>query len=356
MKEDEIRPQEIRKRIDELTQEDAGWLLARSEGFVSVACPACKSSNGTRVFVKRGFNFESCEVCGTYYVNPRPTSALLGEFYAKSKVYDYVNSTVYPTTERARREKIFVPRVDRTLDICRENNVRTVRLLEIGAGYGFFGEEMLARNVFEEVLVVEPSPGLAATCRSKGLNVINEPFEKVDGSLPAIDVIVCFELIEHLFSPKTFLQWVARALVSGGVLILTCPNIRGFDLSLLKEISEQVDFEHLNYFHPSSISALIEGCGMEVLDVQTPGQLDAELVRKKVIDKSLDLRDQPFLSSILIDEWDTAGDAFQAFLREARMSSHMWVVARKRKKSIGRDQAAYEEPVAGGIDDTDGAV
>ena len=88
---------------------------------------------------------------------------------------------------------------------------------------------------------------------------------------------------------------------------------------------------HLNYFHPGSISLLLEGCGFEVVEVLTPGKLDAELVRKKILqdDPGIFLN-RPFIRHILVDKWKSVGNSFQHFLADNNLSSHLWVVAKKK--------------------------
>ena len=65
------------------------------------------------------------------------------------------------------------------------------------------------------------------------------------------------------------------------------------------------------------------------MEVLTPGKLDAELVRKKILTGELDVSLQPFLNQILVDEWERVGDSLQQFLADNMLSSHMWLVARK---------------------------
>jgi SAM-dependent methyltransferase len=184
------------------------------------------------------------------------------------------------------------------------------------------------------VLAVEPTPYLAEDCRSRGLSVIEKPIEQVNRnelaqSHPQINVIASFEVIEHLFSPRDFLLKCGDLLEPGGVLIITCPNGLGFDIVTLQEKSSAVDVEHLNLFNPQSLSHLMTQCGFEVLEVQTPGQLDAELVRKQLLTGALNPAEHPFLKQILLDSWDTHGTAFQRFLVEQRLSSNMMLTARK---------------------------
>jgi hypothetical protein len=81
--------------------------------------------------------------------------------------------------------------------------------------------------------------------------------------------------------------------------------------------------------HPASLGSLFEKCGFEVIEQQTPGRLDAELVRKKALSNELELGDQPFLRRLLIEDWERVGDLFQGFLVDAGMSSNMWLAGRK---------------------------
>ena len=111
--------------------------------------------------------------------------------------------------------------------------------------------------------------------------------------------------------------------------MLTCPNIQGFDLMTLGASASAVDHEHLNYFNPQSLSRLVGSCGLKVLETLTPGRLDAELVRNKILSGEFDVSNQPALKHILVDEWDKIGKSFQDFLAENNFSSHLWVVAKK---------------------------
>jgi len=121
-------------------------------------------------------------------------------------------------------------------------------------------------------------------------------------------------------------------LSSGGLLFFTTPNIKGFDLSMLKDKSDNVMVpEHLNYFHPKSISLLLENCGFEVLNIETPGKLDTQLVRKKILMENLPLGNNPFLRQVLIDDWKIYGESFQQWLVTNGLSSSMSIVARKKE-------------------------
>lgn len=328
--EQDIRPAQLmaKQRIAALT--DVGRMLSRCSEFVLVDCPACGANDHVTKFEKNGISYVECKGCQTFYVNPRPPSEVLDWFYRGSPNYAYWNEVIFPASEAARLERIFVPRVDRLLELCRKHEVKTNAILEIGAGFGTFCAEVKRRNVFARVVAVEPTPDLAKTCRGRGLEVLEQPVEHIQiDEAGLFDVVASFEVIEHLFAPADFVGHMARLLKPGGIMMLACPNGQGFDIETLGTASNTVDHEHLNYFNPKSLSGLLAQRGLEILESFTPGKLDADLVRNKILAGEFDVSKQPFLKRILVDEWEHLGDPFQDFLIQQGLSSNMWVVARK---------------------------
>jgi 2-polyprenyl-3-methyl-5-hydroxy-6-metoxy-1,4-benzoquinol methylase/ribosomal protein S27E len=330
LSEQDIRPVQLmaKQRIAALT--DVGRMLSRYSEFVHVDCPACGANNAIPKFEKNGISYVECKACQTFYVNPRPPSEVLDWFYRGSPNYAYWNEVIFPASEAARLERIFVPRVDRLLELCRKYSVDTNAILEIGAGFGTFCAEVKKRNVFGRVVAVEPTPDLANTCRGRGLEVLEQPVEQIQlGAAELFDVVASFEVIEHLFAPKDFVGHMARLLKPGGIMMLACPNGHGFDIETLGTASNTVDHEHLNYFNPGSLAGLLAHCGLEILESFTPGKLDADLVRNRILAGEFDVSKQPFLKKVLVDEWEQLGGAFQEFLVQQGLSSNMWLVARK---------------------------
>jgi 2-polyprenyl-3-methyl-5-hydroxy-6-metoxy-1,4-benzoquinol methylase len=328
--ETDIRPDSLMAEQSERLAADIRRLLARRDEFVEVPCPACGAGPDAArpELEKYTLSFLTCARCGTMYMSPRPSPAVLEEYYRESENYAYWNSHIFPASEQVRREKIFRPRAERVAELVERFEADRSLLLEVGAGFGTFAEEIRRLQVFKGVVAVEPTPDLAATCRDKGLDVLELPIERVVLEEPA-SVVTSFETLEHLFSPREFVERCFSLLAPRGLLVLSCPNIRGFDVSLLRERSSVVDNEHLNYFHPESLGRLLGDCGFEVLEATTPGELDAELVRKAALAGEVDLSSQPFLQRVLLDEWETLGGPFQRFLAQNGLSTHMWVVAQK---------------------------
>jgi 2-polyprenyl-3-methyl-5-hydroxy-6-metoxy-1,4-benzoquinol methylase len=335
LSEHEIRPENLMAEQARLFALDIARLMGNRADFIAANCPACQENRPAPAFEKTGMPFVYCLDCATLYASPRPKPEHLNDYYRNSQNYEYWSRHIFPASENARREKIFKPRVTQVLDICERFQLPTNLLLEVGAGFGIFCEEMSKTGQFQTVLAVEPTPYLAEDCRRRGLTVIEKPIEAIHkteltSEQQPVNVIACFEVIEHLFSPRDFLMKCADLLDAGGLLIVTCPNGQGFDIVTLQEKSSAVDVEHLNLFNPESLAYLMETCGFEIIDVQTPGQLDAELVRKQLLSGALNPEEHPFLKQLLIEQWDTHGAAFQHFLVENRLSSNMMLAGRKK--------------------------
>jgi 2-polyprenyl-3-methyl-5-hydroxy-6-metoxy-1,4-benzoquinol methylase len=327
--ENDIRPTDLLEGQLTAMTIDIGRLLVNADKFVHINCPACDNPESKAKYQKYGLHFVECIKCSTVFTNPRPTDKVLEDFYKHSVNYAYWNTFIFPKSELARRKSIFAPRVDRTIEFCGKYGVPTNSLLEIGAAFGTFCEEMKSRKLFDRIVAVEPTPNLAETLRNKNIEVIEDVLENIQfAENEKFDVVVNFEVIEHIFSPKSFIQSSRQLLKNGGLFIITCPNGKGFDFEQLGEKCNSLDHEHLNYFNTESLPLLLERCGFEVLEVLTPGVLDAELVRNKVMSGSVNISGQRFLQTVLIDRWDELGQQFQAFLADNKLSSNLWVVAR----------------------------
>jgi 2-polyprenyl-3-methyl-5-hydroxy-6-metoxy-1,4-benzoquinol methylase len=327
LSESELCPDDLLAGQEAAFARDIKRLQARATEFVEVTCPSCAQVHGSRAFEKYGFAFRRCDDCSTIYMSPRPSEAVMADYYANSENYAYWAKYIFPASEATRREKIHKPWLQRVLEYCDAFDVARGTLLEVGPGFGTFAAVATASGAFSRVVAVEPTPELAQACRERGVEVINKRIEELCGEVGSADVVVAFEVIEHLYEPRRFLENIFPLIAPGGLLIASCPNGLGFDIAMLGAGALAVDAEHVNLFNPASLTFLMQKCGFEVLRVHTPGRLDAEFVHEAALKGEIVL--DPFLQRVLVDEWDEHGWPFQQFIAQQGLSSHMWLAARR---------------------------
>jgi 2-polyprenyl-3-methyl-5-hydroxy-6-metoxy-1,4-benzoquinol methylase len=327
LSEHELCPDDLLAGQEVAFARDIARLQARRDEFVAVDCPACGGTDRHAAFAKFGFDFATCVACATIYMTPRPSPAIMAAYYANSENYAYWARHIFPASEAARREKIHKPWLERVIGYCRSHGIARGTLVEVGPGFGTFAALASASGAFDRVIAIEPTPEMAAACRTRGVDVIERRIEDIGRELGAVDVLVSFEVIEHLFAPKLFLAQCARLVRPGGLIVLSCPNGQGFDIAQLGAAALAVDAEHVNLFNPASLARLVEAHGFTVLEVTTPGRLDAEFVREAALKGEIAL--DRFLHRVLVEEWDRLGWPFQQFLAANGLSSHMWLAARR---------------------------
>jgi 2-polyprenyl-3-methyl-5-hydroxy-6-metoxy-1,4-benzoquinol methylase len=328
-KENDIRPIDLMKAKEALLEEDKEFLRSRKSEFVAVGCPACGSQGASPWGEKEGFEYSICKNCGTVFMNPRASQDLMHRFYSQSKNYDFWNKYIFPASENVRREKIFKPRARRVVDYCTRFSIEGGTLLEVGAAFGTFCEAIRELDFFRRIIAVEPTHALAETCRQRGFETIEAPVESLTLDKGSVDVVVNFEVIEHLFDPASFVAACAKYLRPGGLFICACPNINALGTLVLKEKAKVIDHEHVNYFNPAALSLLFKKAGLEVIEVSTPGELDAELLKNALLENVNLQEQQPFFSRLLLGGNESILEDFQSIVKKSNLSSHMWSVGRK---------------------------
>jgi len=330
--ENEIRPTNLVKRLQPFLRKDIKFLQSKLPLFKKVKCPACDSDYSKKYMVKEKFNYQICKNCDTFYFSPRAPLKVLNAFYKNSSTYNFFNKYIYPKTEKTRRSKIILPRIKKIIALCKKYKIKKKpTILEIGAGIGSFCYLAKKSKFFSEIKAIEPSVENVKHARKKGLDVFEGTVEKFR-TKKKYDLIVNFEVLEHLHSPKFFLKSIKKYLKNNGIIFLTCPNGMGFDIQKLKEKSDSINHEHLNYFNPKSIKILFEKNGYTIINVSTPGQLDANIVKNKIVQKKYKIKKNDFFKKIYNDDELVAN--FQEFLVQNGLSSNMLVVAKLNQNNV----------------------
>jgi len=331
VREIDIRPPDLFDRFLELSRGDIDTFFSDKTTFESIACPGCRSEDTEDGFVKYGFRYVVCNKCRSLYCSPRPIRTQVEAFYQHSKAVEFWAQHFYAKTADARRRLLFRPRAQLALQIALQGSdaPRSPWLVDIGSGYGMLLEEARELGAFGGVVGVEPSERLAAVSRDRGFAIIGKYAEQLGPEDIQADVATCFEVLEHVHDPHLFLLGIRAGLRSGGRVLLTTLTASGFDIQVLWENSKSVSPpHHLNFLSIEGMKRLFEGCGFKVLKMETPGQLDVDIVAN-MYRENQEIRHSRFVEELVMYGDERRKAAFQGFLAAHCLSSHMRVIAER---------------------------
>jgi 2-polyprenyl-3-methyl-5-hydroxy-6-metoxy-1,4-benzoquinol methylase len=96
-------------------------------------------------------------------------------------------------------------------------------------------------------------------------DILNAPF-----SSETLDVITCFDVLEHVYNPHQVMSRVFEWLKPGGVFYVLVPNIDSGEARAFKSYWYGLELpRHLSHFCPESLRHLAKSVGLEELSVET---------------------------------------------------------------------------------------
>ena len=143
------------------------------------------------------------------------------------------------------------------------------KLLELGCAYGFFLMEA-ARHF--DVAGIELAADAAEHGRRAGLNVVQGMADEATlRQIGHVDVIVLFDVIEHLPDPRETLALCHQQLNPGGIIVITTGNF-GSMVAKLAGVRWRLMTppQHLWFFTQESMRRLSTGLGLAVEHVDHP--------------------------------------------------------------------------------------
>ena len=328
MKEADIRPTDLHEEYLRLSKQDAEVYFSDSSRWKDIPCVGCDSGAVTVCFVKDGFTYVRCFECGTLFQSPRPSLDSFEQFYVESPSSNYWAETFFPKVAEARRELIFKPRVEEITAYCEKKGLAHETVIDVGAGYGIFLDEWRKLHPVDFVCAVEPSKKLAKVCRDNGIETLEAMAEQAQAWGKRADITTCFEVIEHVHNPLSFLKSLQVLMKPGSHILITGLGVDGFDIQVLWAASKSISPpHHINFISVVGFKRLFERAGFDEVEILTPGKLDVDIVAK-CIDEDPELGSQNRFAQLIVNSSESVRQEFQRFLQENLMSSHVWIYAR----------------------------
>jgi 2-polyprenyl-3-methyl-5-hydroxy-6-metoxy-1,4-benzoquinol methylase len=221
-------------------------------------CPVC-GSNRLFPFITcadyfvSGEQFEICKcaACGMKITTNTEDEENIGKYYRSKEYISHSNTTKgLLNTLYHRVRKYMLSRKRRLVE--KETGTKTGHLLDIGAGTGFFLNEM--RRHGWKVTGTEKSVGAREFARS-GFNLhLLEPGEIFYLKENSFDLITLWHVLEHIHQLNKTMEAIARLLKPEGRLIIALPNHTSYDARHYKQFWAAWDLpRHLWHFGPEQI-------------------------------------------------------------------------------------------------------
>lgn len=146
-------------------------------------------------------------------------------------------------------------------------------LLDCGAGDGGLVAEAQARGIEAAGLELSAAAIERAKENHPSIDIRRHSLEELPWPVePASwDIVVSFEVIEHLLEPRAFLQGARAALVPGGALALSTPYhglLKNLGIAAFRfENHFAVDGEHIRFFTDRAIRLLLDDNGFEIVKI-----------------------------------------------------------------------------------------
>jgi|SRR5271156_878025 len=231
------------------------------------ACPICGSGQLADLLTapdrfhlrRQKYRLVRCQSCSGVWQGHPPSPAEMGQHYTE----DYHNAIV-AAGEGAASERW----KDQVKTISRYKSGGA--LLDMGCSSGGFLSTM--KGPAWDLYGVEMEESTAERARtSTGAKVfvgdaVEAPF------LPAsFDVITCFDVLEHVYSPRQFLAKSLEWLKPGGIFYAMMPNIASWEARLFGAYWFGLELpRHITHFSPRSLGCLMTELGFEEVSVKTP--------------------------------------------------------------------------------------
>jgi 2-polyprenyl-6-hydroxyphenyl methylase / 3-demethylubiquinone-9 3-methyltransferase len=307
------------------------------DGFNYRACFICGGNDFSSLEkFHNAYDIAKCNICASESVNPTPSEAALTDYYNNGKCNIMLDQVVKSRNKKP-NDFITDDRVEDVLDIIAGIDAAEINILEIGCGSGvflsklkyFISERFPERNVVLAGIDVDANAIKSSVNKDLKLTVANaESYLKSVSK--RYDIVLHFELIEHLADPFEFMTSLHRLLKTDGIMYFSTPNGDGLEMLA----SGYNDFRplahsifppmHLNAFSVSNIRHFAIRSGFKVVDVSTPGRLDVDMLSifENEIDDGLKL---------LSDLDDDEKGVVQHLVSYLRGSSHMRCVLKKNE-------------------------
>ncbi|MGK0386041.1 MAG: 2-polyprenyl-3-methyl-5-hydroxy-6-metoxy-1,4-benzoquinol methylase [Patiriisocius sp.] len=228
----------------------------------------CKLCNGSIAIVNETYNLVECQECKLVFCSTQFTQEAFIKTY--DDLYNASTDSVYARHAVAEFKELKsgkpVPVGYNRSRLIKKHilNGKCTSVLEIGSGVGLVGKyvQQADANVYYQGIEIDQKA--FDKSQELGLNTYRADFSHIDTLDRKFDVIMLWEVIEHLQDLKQFLSLAHSALNEGGSLILSTPNylkIHNYPNRKKDQIFQNEPPIHLNFFTKENMVHIFTDAG-----------------------------------------------------------------------------------------------
>ncbi len=173
-------------------------------------------------------------------------------------------------TEKSRRQVRQVAAVCQFVGSTLESGSR---VLDIGAGYGFFRHALEEAGFAHYGLEVSSFANSVSESTFGFSSFVGELDDFARSTRDRYDAIVMWDVLEHVDDPVALLVEARELLGDGGLLFVRTPNVDSVEREVFGACYHSFKIEHLWYFAPLSLVAIMETAGLEPVFLSTESHL-----------------------------------------------------------------------------------
>ncbi len=234
--------------------------IVESIKLEEVPCPLCGSHNKKIVLSAKDdlcgvpglFTIQKCKNCDMCYLSPAPCPEDIHKIYPDIYHQGFINEQPSWIEERLAFIQTIIP---------------GGRLLEVGCSAGHFLDK--ARAAGYDVFGIELDTAAGEYAKNHyGLKV--EIGSIMDMKLHEVffNLIVLFDVFEHLTGPVACLEKLFSALAPGGHIVIRVPNFHSYEAKMFKGNWYPLDLpRHLLHFSPDTLSRMLSDAGFSLLKI-----------------------------------------------------------------------------------------
>jgi 2-polyprenyl-3-methyl-5-hydroxy-6-metoxy-1,4-benzoquinol methylase len=222
-------------------------------------CNVLKKSNIPYTNEETPSDVMECNQCGHKYLSYNINDKTLNYYYSVAESEYYDSMKINP------RDRLILENKERAKSISKKfPNSKTV--LEIGCGMGYFLKN-LSENGYECV-GVEPSSFASNYAREEfGLNVITGLLDKDTFDTNKFDIIVIFDVVEHINNIDNLFDLVTHYLAKDGSVIILTGNSNSLYARICKgKWLYYYSWEHVSFFNRKSTKYLFDKHNLELTE------------------------------------------------------------------------------------------